>query len=161
MEYDPVVLSLQKSYFGFDINSKDISSYEMSSELFIDYAIKKGFKYDLIIVDGGPPMDVTDYYTNQTSLLLNEGRGMIWFNSYKSGDWNRPKTNTLKKYFEQVFIIDSRSVNSVLVATNFFAVKDEKDWENKIQDFYRLHSTNVKMDQVLKKNEAAQYIMGL
>eukprot|EP01119_Soliformovum_irregulare_P013743 TRINITY_DN368_c0_g2_i1.p1 TRINITY_DN368_c0_g2~~TRINITY_DN368_c0_g2_i1.p1 ORF type:complete len:288 (-),score=64.18 TRINITY_DN368_c0_g2_i1:48-911(-) len=123
VEYYPAIINMQKSQFGFDVkgdpNIKAIASDGLK------YAETTKKKYDLIVVDGSALMDASP-----SSLLLINAMltptGVVCFNGFKSGEWNRAKYRNMQQAFNSVYIFRTVSVNEIVIATKsrFFSYDD-------------------------------------
>jgi len=135
-EIKPIVVQLAKQYFQFDTESPRVSVFTGPGKEFIEYST---YKYDFIVIDGGPQMSGN---INDLKIIrehLNDD-GVAVISSYKNDDFNQAKIARIQSVFKQVIVLETNQVNVQILALKTpveITEKSLKERAKKLQEVLR------------------------
>lgn len=159
VEINPIVAQLQMEYFDFDIyNNENIQVHVMDGTQFL---MNSKERFDFIVVDGGALMQLSNDEEIHNLVAKLDTRGAVVINNFYANDWNRNKLAKLQKYFEEVYILETNTVNTVFIALNFKSELGKKELAAKAKEFSQNLKTSVKLDELVDAKKYVKHFYSL
>ncbi len=124
VEIDDVVADMAKKYFAYDDSVENKETHVKDGRVFVKRALKKGLKYDLILLDAFnsdyiPEHMMTEEYLEEVKQLARP-EGIIMANTFSSSKLFDHESATYQKVFGELYQITfyQGKTNRVIIVKN-------------------------------------------
>ncbi len=124
VEIDDVVADMAKKYFAYDDSVENKETHVKDGRVFVKRALKKGLKYDLILLDAFnsdyiPEHMMTEEYLKEVKQLARP-EGIIMANTFSSSKLFDHESATYQKVFGELYQITfyQGKTNRVIIVKN-------------------------------------------
>ncbi|NVK22786.1 MAG: fused MFS/spermidine synthase [Kangiellaceae bacterium] len=141
VEIDPVVTKMAKKHFAYDDSSDNLETHVRDGRVFVKRAIKKGKKYDLILLDAFngdyiPEHMMTKEYLEEVKQLVTE-QGIIMANTFSSSKLFDHESATYHEVFGRMYQItlEHGKTNRVIIVAKK-ALPNKKELLDKANEWH-------------------------
>lgn len=124
VEIDPVVVKMARRHFGYTDARPGKETHVIDGRVFIKRALKKGKRYDLIILDAFnndyiPEHLMTREFLQETRSLLSPG-GIVMANTFSTSKLFHHESATYQDVFGEIYQVKlpDSTVSRVIIASN-------------------------------------------